>query len=385
MRRGRVGGVVASGGFCYGAGPMSTAYSMIDTSAALRTLVDRLQEEAVLAFDTEFTWERTYYARLGLVQVAAADGRCFLIDPLAAGDLAPLGELLANARIVKILHDAPQDLMILRRATGAAARNVFDTRQAAGFAGLGAALSLANLLAETVGVHLAKAHTRADWLARPLAPEELDYAADDVRYLPEVAERLRGRARTAGVEAWLDEERATLDDPETTAEKPPEEAYLRIRAAANLAPRPLAALRELAAWREQAARASDLPRRWLLEDGELVAIASALPQTPDGLKLKPPAVARWGAELLAAVRRAQEMPEANLPPPISSRRAPLLSGKNSTPSWRKSRHGPRPAASIRRWSAAGTIWPGCFRPVRKPVRRITPCCAAGAPNSPALA
>jgi len=295
---------------------MSTAYSMIDTSAALRTLVDRLQEEAVLAFDTEFTWERTYYARLGLVQVAAADGRCFLIDPLAAGDLAPLGELLANARIVKILHDAPQDLMILRRATGAAARNVFDTRQAAGFAGLGAALSLANLLAETVGVHLAKAHTRADWLARSLAPEELDYAADDVRYLPEVAERLRGRARTAGVEAWLDEERATLDDPETTAEKPPEEAYLRIRAAANLAPRPLAALRELAAWREQAARASDLPRRWLLEDGELVAIASALPQTPDGLKLKPPAVARWGAELLAAVRRAQEMPEANLPPPI---------------------------------------------------------------------
>ena len=295
---------------------MSTAYSMIAAPAALRTLVDRLQEEAVLALDTEFTWERTYYARLGLVQLAAADGRCFLVDPLAAGDLAPLGELLANARIVKILHDAPQDLMILRRATGVAARNVFDTRQAAGFAGLGAALSLANLLAETVGVHLAKAHTRADWLARPLAPEELDYAADDVRYLPEVADRLRARARAAGTEAWLDEERAALDDPETTAEKPPEEAYLRIRAAANLAPRPLAALRELAAWREQAARAADLPRRWLLEDGELVAIAAALPQTPDGLKLKPPAVARWGAELLAAVRRAQEMPEADLPPPI---------------------------------------------------------------------
>ena len=185
---------------------MTTAFEMISAPAALRTLVDRLQEEAVLAFDTEFTWERTYYARLGLVQIAAADGRCVLVDPLAAGDLAPLGELLANARIVKILHDAPQDLMILRRATGVAARNVFDTRLAAGFAGLASTLSLANLLAETVDVHLAKAHTRADWLARPLAPEELDYAADDVRYLPEVAARLRARARTAGVEAWLDEE-----------------------------------------------------------------------------------------------------------------------------------------------------------------------------------
>ena len=316
MRRGRVGGVVAPCGFWYGAGPMSTAFSMIADSADLRTLVDRLQEEAVLAFDTEFTWERTYYARLGLVQLAAADGRCFLIDPLAVGDLAPLGELLANARIVKILHDAPQDLMILRRATGIAARNVFDTRLAAGFAGLASTLSLGNLLAETLGVHLAKAHTRADWLARPLAPEELDYAADDVRYLPEVAERLRARARTAGVEAWLDEDLAALDDPALTADKPVADAYLRIRAAANLAPRPLAALRELAAWREQAARTADLPRRWLLEDGELVAIASALPQTPDGLKLKPPAVARWGADLLAAVRRAQEMPEADLPPRV---------------------------------------------------------------------
>ena len=295
---------------------MTTPFEMISASAALRALVDRLQEEAVLAFDTEFTWERTYYARLGLVQIATADGRCFLVDPLAAGDLAPLGELLANARIVKILHDAPQDLMILRRATGVAARNVFDTRLAAGFAGLASTLSLANLLAETVDVHLAKAHTRADWLARPLAPEELDYAADDVRYLPEVAERLRARARTAGVEAWLDEDLAALDDPALTADKPVTDAYLRIRAAANLSPRPLAALRELAAWREAAARAADLPRRWLLEDGELVAIAAALPQTPDGLKLKPPAVARWGAELLAAVRRAQDLPEADLPPPI---------------------------------------------------------------------
>ena len=295
---------------------MTTAFEMISTPAALRTLVERLQEEACLAFDTEFTWERTYYARLGLVQIAAADGRCFLVDPLAAGDLAPLGELLANARIVKILHDAPQDLMILRRATGATARSVFDTRLAAGFAGLASTLSLGNLLAETLDVHLAKAHTRADWLARPLAPEELDYAADDVRYLPEVAARLRDRARTAGVEAWLDEDLAALDDPELTADKPVAEAYLRIRAAASLAPRPLAALRELAAWREEAARAADLPRRWLLEDGELVAIASALPQTTDGLKLNPPAVARWGAELLAAVRRAQEMPETELPPPV---------------------------------------------------------------------
>ena len=295
---------------------MTEPFQMITTPDVLRQMVARLQTEACLALDTEFTWERTYYARLGLLQIGLADGTCYLVDAVALADLSPLGELLANARIAKILHDAPQDLMILRRATGAAARNIFDTRLAAGFAGLASTLSLGNLLAETLDVHLAKAHTRADWLARPLAPEELEYAADDVRYLPQVAVLLRDRARAAGVEAWLDEELAALDDPELTADKPVADAYLRIRAASNLSPRPLAALRELAAWREQAARTADLPRRWLLEDGELVAIAAALPQTPDGLKLKPPAVARWGAELLAAVRRAQEMPEADLPPPV---------------------------------------------------------------------
>lgn len=295
---------------------MTTAFQMIATPDAMRQMAARLQSEACLALDTEFVWDRTYYARLGLLQIGLADGTCFLVDPLGVGDLAPIGELLADARIVKILHDSPQDLMILRRATGAAARNMFDTRLAAGFGGLASTLSLGHLLAELLDVHLAKAHTRADWLARPLAPEELEYAADDVRYLPQVAVLLRQRAREAGVEAWLNEDLAALDASALYAEKALGDVYLHIRAAANLAPRPLAALRELAAWREQAARAADLPRRWLLEDGDLVAIAADLPQTPDGLKLKPPAVARWGAELLAAVQRGLDLPEAELPPPI---------------------------------------------------------------------
>jgi len=295
---------------------MTKAYQMIETPDALRQMVSRLQDEKCVGLDTEFVWDRTYYARLGLLQIGLADGTCFLVDPVALPDLAPIGEILADIRIVKILHDAPQDLMILRRATGTSARNVFDTRLAAGFAGLSSTLSLGNLLSELLDVHLAKAHTRADWMARPLAPEVLDYAADDVRYLPQVAALLRHRAREAGVEAWLDEELAELDASALYEDKAPDEAYLRIRAAASLPPRPLAALRELAAWREQEARTADLPRRWLLEDGDLMDIAATLPQTPAGLKIKPPAVQRWGADLLAAVARGRALPDAELPPPI---------------------------------------------------------------------
>ena len=299
---------------------MPATYQTIGTPDALRRLAERARDEACLAIDTEFVWESTYFARLGLVQIGLADGTCGLIDPLAVPDLSPVGDLLADARIVKILHDAPQDLMILRRATGASARNVFDTRKAAGFAGLPSTLSLGNLLAGLLGVHLAKAHTRADWIARPLAPEVLEYAADDVRHLPAAADQLRARARTAGVEAWLDEEFAAFDAPPLPEEAEDAVAYLRIRAAASLGPRPLAALRELAAWRERAARAADRPRRWIAEDGALAAVASAMPRTADDLRrcrgLEPKAAARHGDDWLAAVARAFALPDADLPPPV---------------------------------------------------------------------
>ena len=295
---------------------MNPSYRMIDTPESFRTLLARLDDEAVLALDTEFVWDRTFYARLGLLQIGVSDGTCFLVDPLAITDLSPLGACLADPRRTKILHDAPQDLMILRRATGASARNVLDTRLAAGFAGLSSTLSLGNLLAELLDVHLAKAHTRADWVARPLAPEELDYAADDVRYLPQVASLLRTRARESGVETWLNEELASLDADDLYGEKDVDHAYLRIRAAAALAPRNLAVLRELAAWRELEARRVDRPRRWLLEDGELVVMATELPRCLGDFRLSPQTVQHYGEVLLAAIRRGASLSDAELPPPV---------------------------------------------------------------------
>jgi ribonuclease D len=293
---------------------------MIETPDGLRNMVARVRNEPCMALDTEFVWDRTYYARLGLVQIGLADGTCYLIDSVALPDLAPVGELLANPALVKILHDAPQDLMILRRATGVSARNIFDTRLAAGFAGLASTLSLGNLLAELLDVHLAKAHTRADWVARPLAPEVLDYAADDVRYLPAAATLLRDRARATGVEAWLDEELAALDSPELYEEKAPADAYQRIRVFPPLPPRSLAVLRELAAWREEAARRADLPRKWLLEDKDLVALATQGPRNredlEDGVRLGANLLQRHGDDMLAAVQRGLSLPESDWPAPM---------------------------------------------------------------------
>jgi ribonuclease D len=296
---------------------MDDEYQMIETARELRALVTRIADEPCVALDTEFVWERTYYARLGLIQLALRGGECFLVDTVALTDLAPLGAVVADSRIEKILHDAPQDLMILRRATGASARRVFDTRLAAGFAGLSCETSLQNLLADLLGVQLPKGHTRADWMARPLSGEQLQYAADDVRYLPRAAALLRDRARAAGVESWLNEELELLDASALYEERGPEESYLRIRAATSLRPRGLAVLRELAAWRESEARTADLPRRRVADDPELVCVARALPREAADLAqcrdLGPRTARRHGAQLLAAVRRGMSLPDADLP------------------------------------------------------------------------
>jgi ribonuclease D len=299
---------------------MADEYQTIKTPRGLLDLVRRLAGEPCVALDTEFVWERTYYARLGLIQLALHDGECFLIDTVALTGLEPLGDVIADPRIEKILHDAPQDLMILRRATGASARNVFDTRLAAGFAGLSSETSLQNLLTDLLGVLLPKGHTRTDWMYRPLSDDQLEYASDDVRYLPRAAALLREKARAAGVESWLDEELGLLDESALYDERGPEESYLRIRAAASLPPHILAVLRELAAWREVEARAADVPRRRIADDPELVSVAQALPRQTADLahcrNLGPRAAHDHGEHMLKAVKRGLALPDAQLPSPL---------------------------------------------------------------------
>ena len=101
---------------------MTTPFEWIESPEDLRGAVEQMRKVDAVALDTEFVWEKTYYAQLGLVQAGLADGTCFLIDAVALGDLSPLGTILTATGIVKILHDAPQDLMILRRATGVLTR-----------------------------------------------------------------------------------------------------------------------------------------------------------------------------------------------------------------------------------------------------------------------
>ena len=252
---------------------------IVDTPQALRALCDRLVQEPVVAVDTEFLWERTYYPILGLVQVATADRSCWLIDTVALKDLTPFGAVLAAPEVVKILHDAHQDLTILHHATGAFPKRIFDTRLAAGFAGISSVLSLKSLLITTLDVHLEKSETRSDWTRRPLDPKQVEYAADDVLYLPALRDALIEGCFTEETRGWQTEEMAEFDDEEQYREKDPDEAWLKVKGLHLLRPEQMPVVKALAAWRERMARLRDRPRGFIIADPVLVELAIRQPKS----------------------------------------------------------------------------------------------------------
>jgi ribonuclease D len=291
---------------------------MVDTANALVSLIARAREAEAVALDTEFVWERTYYPRLGVIQLGLGEHDVHLIDAPALDDLTPLGTLLADPLVVKVLHDAVQDLTILRRATGALPQNIFDTQRAAGFVGLSSTISLQDLFAATVGVHLSKGATRTNWLQRPLTDTQRDYAEDDVRYLLTARQRLLDRAAERNRTGWIKEEMQRYDDPAQYGEADPREQGARVkgRGLGRLSPSQQAVLRELAAWREEEAQQRDLPRRRVLDDEALIEIAQRRPDRPariEGKGISNRERDRFGEALVEAVQRGLAVPAEERP------------------------------------------------------------------------
>lgn len=281
---------------------MSSGETPIHEPAELERRVGAWRGSA-LALDTEFVRERTYYPKLCLIQ-AAAPGDVALVDALAIPDGGALAPLLTDAARPKILHAARQDIEALLPVTAVPLAPVFDTQQAAALLGFPAQVGYADLARLVLGVELAKGHARTDWSRRPLSAEQLSYAADDVRYLPALADALETRLAAAGRRAWLDEESAGLSDLRRYRVEPAE-AWQRLKGLERMDGAAFAAARGLAEWRERRAMARNLPRGWILPDAAICELAMLRPATRSALArvatVPPGTAARAAEELLAAI------------------------------------------------------------------------------------
>jgi ribonuclease D len=282
---------------------------------ALTRLVQRLAQEPRVALDTEAASFHRYIDRVYLIQLSS-DRETALIDPLSLEDLSPLAQLLDEPRTEIVLHDADYDLRILNRDYGFTARSLFDTRIAAQLAGE-PAVGLSALLEKYFGIKLNKKFQRADWSRRPLTSDMIEYAAADTRYLPALRDELESRLKQHGRLDWAKEEFRILEGIRWMQPCDTAAAYLRIKGAKSLSRRSLAVLRELFQWRESTARDLDRAPFRVLGNAALLAIAQLAPRSLNRLKsvdgVPRSAVARYGTELVEAVKRGTEVPQSELP------------------------------------------------------------------------
>ncbi|MCI6547845.1 MAG: ribonuclease D [Coriobacteriaceae bacterium] len=254
----------------------------ISTSDELNAFCERIAKEPVIAVDTEFLRERTYYPKLCLVQVGTPS-EIGAIDPILIGDLSPLARVFADERVTKVFHACGQDLEVILDGMGVTCSSVFDTQVAAAFLGMRQQVSYASLVEAYAGVRLPKAESLTDWSRRPLDPEQLTYAEDDVRYLPAIYDRMMEQLVERDRLAWVQPEMDEVTDP-SHLRRDPREAYLRLKRSSSLTRRQLAIAREVCAWREKTAASHDIPRRWVLSDEVVIEVCKRAPRTRERLR-----------------------------------------------------------------------------------------------------
>ncbi|HEX3510576.1 MAG TPA: HRDC domain-containing protein [Solirubrobacteraceae bacterium] len=292
--------------------------------ARLTALVDGALSSRRIALDTEFMGEGRYRTLLCLIQLAIPEAtggaeRIILLDPLQEDlDASPLAAVLADPAVEVVVHAGRQDIALLRRYLRTEVRNVFDTQVAAGFAGLGAQSSYESLLVEMLGLRVAKTASFTRWDARPLSPEQLAYAREDVVHLLELATEIQRRLSANGRLQWAREECEPL--ALASDERDPEAIFARLPRVASLGANARPVARALVRWREEVAARHNRPVQSVLGDAALVELAKRKPSSRaqlERIRGVSAAGGRRAEELLDVLRSSQDMPPD--PPPARPR------------------------------------------------------------------
>ncbi|MFC5076943.1 Ribonuclease D [Vibrio thalassae] len=292
-------------------------YQIVTELAELESVCSKARESDVVMLDTEFVRIRTFYPKLGLIQLYDGE-QLSLIDPLTISDFTPFIELLKDTSVLKVLHACGEDLEVFVNSFGCMPFPMVDTQIMAAFLGHGLSTGFAALVDEYLGVELDKSESRADWVARPLTDKQLDYAAADVYYLWPLYFKL-----FAQVEAkdWWD---AAQQESDLLMQKRgktpnPEKAYLEIKGAWQLKRKQLAILKPLATWRMNEALKRDLALNFVIKEQELWSIARYALKKPKQMEeegVDPRAIRRHGERIAAIVKHAQQLPEDEHPDKI---------------------------------------------------------------------
>ena len=303
-------------------------WQLIESSEALRLLIEQESSCDVVIVDTEFMRTNTFYPEVALVQLCFVTGdsvsdMAWLIDPLKIDNPEPLAVLLTNPDVLKVLHSASEDLEVFQRWLGVLPQPLFDTQRAAALLDRGFGLGYRALVQDICAVDLPKGETRSDWLQRPLTESQCDYAGLDVTWLLLVWRELNEQCMRQEKLHWV---LADGSDAISVLGTDVYKLHTRIKTAWKLNSRQLGILIAVCRWREETARSRNKPRSWIIDDQVCLKLALQDPRTADALRddigLPSPVVRRYGEELLDLLTAHREVPDLDLPvklpPPLDA-------------------------------------------------------------------
>ena len=248
--------------------------NIIRDNSTLKKFCNKCIKEKVLAIDTEFIRENTYFPVLCLVQIAS-ESFSAVIDPLSKIDMKPVWDILSNEKILKVFHAGRQDLEIFFNLTGKIPKPIYDTQIAAMFCGLGDQVSYDGLVNRFLGLTISKESQFSNWLQRPLTDKQLHYALSDVNYLIKIFPLIKKMIKETNRAEWVEKEFQYLTNKKIY-DINPNEVWQKIKIK-NPKREVLNILKYLTEWREIECKKRNLPRNRLVRDEILVTLSQLTP------------------------------------------------------------------------------------------------------------
>ncbi len=293
---------------------------MIDTLPALSDLCLKMEASSCIALDTEFISGKYPEPILAVVQVGFSSEKSYLIDALAFEDLSVLKPFLEHGDIVKLLHDAAQDLALLSSASGAIPKNIFDVKLAARLLGTGTNYSLSELTVNLLDIHLSKSQQRSNWLRRPLSDAQTRYAIRDVQYLHQIQEVLLIEANRRGRTSWLNEEMHLFNNPSNYLPPSLTERLLSSPTAHEFTPGQCAAVAAIAEWRTKLSLSSGVSAKEIMRNHDILRLVKHQCKKPGAVRGACSSLPRQHALTVAnLIGTALDTPASACPEPLGAR------------------------------------------------------------------
>ena len=248
--------------------------SVIHNESQLEEFCTQLDPEIGISIDTEFMRQKTYYAIPALVQIAQEQNGQILstcIDAKEIKDWSALRSSLEQS-VYCLAHSPDQDFEIFDQLFDSWSFTIYDTQIAAALLGEQTQISYAQLIQLTLNIELDKSQSRTDWLKRPLSPAQLEYALADVIHLPTAWKLLKQElVEKERLDWFLADSMRQVEKHKKTQHA--QVAWRSVKGIKSLSGKEFAVAASLAQWREECARESDIPRRWMMADDAIMDLA----------------------------------------------------------------------------------------------------------------